>query len=79
MARLDPEYPKIHILPRKIVFTIECQFHQCLIDHLDAKYSIQWILRWWLPGGIVAGEKGVVQKTLNVFPAIEWWSKPRPL
>jgi hypothetical protein len=43
-----------------------------LIAHPDAKDTIQGILHWWLPGGIVAWEEAAVQDALNVLVARGW-------
>jgi hypothetical protein len=45
---------------------------QYLIDHPDAKDTIQGILRWWLPGGIVVWEEAAVQEALDVLVAKGW-------
>jgi hypothetical protein len=43
-----------------------------LIEHPDAKDTIQGIPRWWLPGHIEEWEEGVVQEALDVLVAKGW-------
>jgi hypothetical protein len=45
---------------------------QYLVDHPDAKDTIQGIVRWWLPEGIVAWEEEVVQDALDGLVARGW-------
>jgi hypothetical protein len=43
-----------------------------LVDHPDAKDTVQGIVRWWLPGGIAAWEEEAVQEALDVLVARGW-------
>ena len=43
-----------------------------LIEHPDAKDTIQGILRWWLPGGISEWEEEAVQEALDGLVARGW-------
>jgi hypothetical protein len=43
-----------------------------LIDHPDAKDTIQGIIRWWLPGGIMTWEEAAVQEALDLLVARGW-------
>jgi hypothetical protein len=45
---------------------------QYFIDHPDAKDTMQGILHWWLPGGIVAWEEEAVEEALNALVARGW-------
>jgi hypothetical protein len=46
-----------------------------LTKHPDAKDTIQGILRWWLPGGIVKWEEEAVQNALDALVARGWLTK----
>jgi hypothetical protein len=43
-----------------------------LIDHPDAKDTIQGILQWWLPGGLVIWEEEDVREALELLVAKGW-------
>ena len=43
-----------------------------LIEHPDAKDTVQGLHRWWLPGGVVAWEEEAVQSALAVLVARGW-------
>ena len=45
---------------------------QYLIDHPDAKDTMQGIVRWWLPGGIAAWEEEAVRDALDELVARGW-------
>jgi hypothetical protein len=45
---------------------------QYLVDHPDAKDTIQGILRWWLSGGPAACEEEAVQGALDALVARGW-------
>jgi hypothetical protein len=51
---------------------------QYLLDHPEAKDTSQGILRWWLPGGMVAWEEAAVQAALEAL-VIRGWATQRPL
>jgi hypothetical protein len=46
-----------------------------LIEHPDAKDTIQGILRWWLPGSIEHWAEAVVQEALDVLVAKGWMTR----
>ena len=49
-----------------------------LLEHPDAKDTIQGILRWWLPqGGVEAGEEEV-QKAVDGLVARGWLTRRQP-
>ena len=48
-----------------------------LIEHPDAKDTVQGIVRWWLPGGIVKWEEAAVQDALDVLVARAWLTQRR--
>ncbi len=43
-----------------------------LIEHPEAKDTLQGLHRWWLPGGVVAWEEEAVQSALDVLVARGW-------
>jgi DNA-binding PadR family transcriptional regulator len=43
-----------------------------LIEHPDAKDTLQGLHRWWLPGGVIEWEEGVVQDALDMLVARGW-------
>jgi hypothetical protein len=45
---------------------------QYLVDHPDAKDTMQGIVRWWLPGGIAAWEEEVVEDSLDALVDRGW-------
>jgi hypothetical protein len=45
---------------------------QYLVDHPDAKDTVQGIVRWWLPRGLAAWEEEAVQAALNALVARGW-------
>ena len=46
-----------------------------LIEHPDAKDTIQGILHWWLPGAIENWPEAVVQEALDVLVAKGWMTR----
>lgn len=49
-----------------------------LIEHPDAKDTLQGLHRWWLPRGIMEWEEEVVQSALDVLVARGWLTQ-RPI
>ena len=45
---------------------------QHLITHPDAKDTMQGILQWWLPGGLMVWAEGEVQEALDMLVARGW-------
>ena len=45
---------------------------QYMVDHPDAKDTMQGIVRWWLPGGIAAWAEESVQDALDALVARGW-------
>lgn len=46
-----------------------------LIEHPDAKDTIEGILEWWLPAGQAEWGKGEVQKVLDFLTSKGWLTK----
>jgi hypothetical protein len=47
---------------------------QYLVEHPDAKDTIEGILKWWLPDGRV-WKRGEVQEALNLLTSKEWLTR----